>query len=141
MLRLTPWASLLIVVLVAVLVRRVPPNAHLRGPVVAFGRGFLHGPWMPLLLGAATGAATLWVWGSLTQTAVVHDESAYLLQAQIFAKGRFTVPSPPIASFFQQLYVNNRYGYAAALAFILFTVILALTLLQNYVAGRRVVYE
>jgi multiple sugar transport system permease protein len=42
---------------------------------------------------------------------------------------------------FQQLYAFNRYGYAAALAFILFTVILALTLLQNYVAGRRVVYE
>jgi len=42
---------------------------------------------------------------------------------------------------FQQLYNFNRYGYAAALAFILFTVILALTLLQNYVAGRRVVYE
>jgi len=42
---------------------------------------------------------------------------------------------------FQQLYANNRYGYAAALAFILFTVILVLTLLQNYFAGRRVVYE
>lgn len=42
---------------------------------------------------------------------------------------------------FQQLYNFNRYGYAAALSFILFTVILALTLMQNYVAGRRVVYE
>ncbi|MCC7367690.1 MAG: sugar ABC transporter permease [Chloroflexi bacterium] len=42
---------------------------------------------------------------------------------------------------FQQLYAFNRYGYAAALSFILFTVILALTLTQNYVAGRRVVYE
>jgi multiple sugar transport system permease protein len=42
---------------------------------------------------------------------------------------------------FEQLYQFNRYGYAAALAFILFTVILALTLAQNYFAGRRVVYE
>jgi multiple sugar transport system permease protein len=42
---------------------------------------------------------------------------------------------------FEQLYTQNRYGYAAALAFILFTVILALTLAQNYDAGRRVVYE
>jgi multiple sugar transport system permease protein len=42
---------------------------------------------------------------------------------------------------FEQLYTQNRYGYAAALAFILFTVILALTLAQNYFAGRRVVYE
>lgn len=42
---------------------------------------------------------------------------------------------------FQQLYANNRYGYSAALSFILFTVILTLTLLQNHFAGRRVVYE
>ena len=106
MLRLTPWASFLIVVLVAVLVRRVPPNTHLRGRTVAYARLFIHGPWMPLLLGLATGAATWWVWGSLTQTPVVHDESAYLLQAQLFASGRFTVPTPPMARFFEQLYVN-----------------------------------
>jgi multiple sugar transport system permease protein len=42
---------------------------------------------------------------------------------------------------FQQLYQANRYGYAAALAFILFAVILLLTLVQNQVAGRRVVYD
>jgi multiple sugar transport system permease protein len=42
---------------------------------------------------------------------------------------------------FQQLYQANRNGYAAALAFILFAVILLLTLVQNQLAGRRVVYE
>jgi multiple sugar transport system permease protein len=42
---------------------------------------------------------------------------------------------------FQQLYQANRYGYAAALAFILFAVILLLTLVQNQIAGRRVVYD
>lgn len=42
---------------------------------------------------------------------------------------------------FQQLYQHNRYGYSAALAFILFSVILILTLLQNRYAGRRVVYQ
>ncbi len=42
---------------------------------------------------------------------------------------------------FQQLYQNNRYGYSAALAFILFAVILVLTVIQNRLAGRRVVYE
>jgi ABC-type sugar transport system permease subunit len=42
---------------------------------------------------------------------------------------------------FQQLYQANRYGYAAALAFILFSVILLLTLVQNQLAGRRVVYD
>jgi multiple sugar transport system permease protein len=42
---------------------------------------------------------------------------------------------------FQQLYQNNRYGYSAALAFILFAVILLLTVIQNRLAGRRVVYD
>jgi ABC-type sugar transport system permease subunit len=41
---------------------------------------------------------------------------------------------------FQQLYQANRYGYSAALSFILFAVILLLTLIQNVLAGRRVVY-
>jgi multiple sugar transport system permease protein len=42
---------------------------------------------------------------------------------------------------FKQLYQFNRYGYSAALAFILFAVILLLTLIQNRLAGRRVVYD
>jgi multiple sugar transport system permease protein len=42
---------------------------------------------------------------------------------------------------FQTLYQANRYGYSAALAFILFSVILILTLVQNRIAGRRVVYD
>ena len=106
MLGLTPWASLLIVVLMAVLVRQVPPTVHMRGRVVAFARAFVHGPWLPLLIGVATSLATWWVWGSLSRSAVVHDESAYLLQAKLFAQGRFTAPSPPLPRFFEQLYVN-----------------------------------
>lgn len=42
---------------------------------------------------------------------------------------------------FQQLYQANHYGYSAALAFILFAVILLLTVVQNRFAGRRVVYD
>jgi multiple sugar transport system permease protein len=42
---------------------------------------------------------------------------------------------------FRQLFEFNRYGYSAALSFILFFVILALTLIQNRVAGQRVVYD
>jgi ABC-type sugar transport system permease subunit len=42
---------------------------------------------------------------------------------------------------FQQLYQANRYGPAAALSFVLFAVILLLTLFQNRLVGRRVVYE
>jgi multiple sugar transport system permease protein len=42
---------------------------------------------------------------------------------------------------FQQLYQFNRYGYSAALSFILFIVILGLTIAQNRIAGSRVVYD
>jgi len=41
---------------------------------------------------------------------------------------------------FNQLYSLNRYGYSAALSFLLFFVILVLTVLQNRFVGRRVVY-
>lgn len=38
------------------------------------------------------------------------------------------------------LKVDNRYGYAATLAFVLFAVVLVLTLINNNVQGRRVFY-
>lgn len=42
---------------------------------------------------------------------------------------------------FNQLVQFNRYGYSAALSFIIFVIILLLTIFQNQVAGKRVVYE
>ncbi len=41
---------------------------------------------------------------------------------------------------FQQMYQYNRYGYSAALSFILFSVILVITILQNRFTSRSVVY-
>lgn len=44
---------------------------------------------------AVCSAAVVWlVWGSLRQVGVNHDELAYVLQAQIFAAGRWVAPSP-----------------------------------------------
>ncbi len=107
MLNLTPWVSLAAVLVVALILRQVPRDVRLKGSAVAYARWFAHSPWVPLLLAVATGAATWWVWGeSFARTSVVHDESAYLLQAQLFAKGRFTAPTPPLYHFFEQLYVN-----------------------------------
>jgi len=42
---------------------------------------------------------------------------------------------------FSQMFEYQRYGYSAALSFILFTVILFITIIQNRVAGSRVVYD
>jgi len=106
MLNLTPWFSLAVVLIVAMLVRLVPRSVRLRGRVVAVARAFAHGPGLPVLIALASGVATYWVWGSLNRSSVVHDESAYLLQARLFADGRFTAPTPPLYHFFEQLYVN-----------------------------------
>jgi multiple sugar transport system permease protein len=42
---------------------------------------------------------------------------------------------------FKQLFQMNRYGYSAALSFILFFIIMILTVIQNRYAGSRVVYN
>ena len=107
MLGLSPWLSLLIVLVVALLARLLPePRRNRR--IAAKTLELLDNPWVPVVVGLLTGAATWYVWGSLTRTAVVHDESAYLLQAELFARLRFTAPTPPLPQFFEQLYVNLR---------------------------------
>ena len=42
----------------------------------------------PAALGALSALAAWWAWGSLRAPPVFHDETAYLLQARIFAHGR-----------------------------------------------------
>lgn len=42
---------------------------------------------------------------------------------------------------FKELTINSRYAYSAALSFIVFLIILLLTIIQNQVAGKRVVYD
>ena len=44
-------------------------------------------------------------WGGLSQVAIVHDEASYLLQAETFARARWSVPSPPQSEFFEQFHV------------------------------------
>lgn len=46
-----------------------------------------------------------YAWGSLNPIPVVHDELAYVLQAQIFARGKWALPSPPMPMFWQQPHV------------------------------------
>ena len=107
MLGLSPWLSLLLVLVVALIARQVPePRRSKR--VAAKVLALLDARWTPVVLGALTGVATWYVWGALTRTPVVHDESAYLLQAELFARLRFTAPTPPLPQFFEQLYVNLR---------------------------------
>jgi hypothetical protein len=67
--------------------------------------GWLRSGWAPLAAGAVTAALIGFVWRSFAEPGVVHDERAYLLQAEIFARGQWTAPSPPIPAFFEQMHV------------------------------------
>lgn len=59
----------------------------------------------PVVLGALTALLSVWMWGSLSAPAVIHDESAYLLQARIFASGHLSAPPPALPEFFEQYHV------------------------------------
>lgn len=59
----------------------------------------------PAVLGVLTALAVLGVWGSFHAQPIFHDESAYLLQAEIFAKGQWTLPARPLPEFFEQMHV------------------------------------
>jgi len=61
--------------------------------------------WAPGAAGLITFVIVWIVWGSLDEPGISHDERAYLLQAQIFAKGWLKGPSPPVPAFFEQVHV------------------------------------
>jgi hypothetical protein len=66
-----------------------------------------------LLVFLATLGAVYLSAGSWAPTPVLHDEAAYLFQAQTFANGRLASPSPPLPSFFVQLHVLVEPSYSA----------------------------
>jgi hypothetical protein len=79
-------------------------------------RGFAGGAWLdafdgrlrrfgPLVAALITMVTVWYAWGDVRPIAKVHDEQSYVLQAQIFASGRWTAPSPPIPEFFEQPHV------------------------------------
>jgi dolichyl-phosphate-mannose-protein mannosyltransferase len=61
--------------------------------------------WLPVVLGLTTALVYWWVWGALRPMPAFHDESAYLLQARIFAGGHWTAPGRPLPEFFEQFHV------------------------------------
>ena len=60
----------------------------------------------PLVAGIVSALVVWYVWDAITPIAKVHDENSYLLQAELFARGRWTAPSPPIPEFFEQPHVQ-----------------------------------
>ncbi len=89
----------LTLIAVALLARRFAP-----APLDAVTR-VLSGRWVPLAFGLLAGAMVWWIWGGLSQPPLYQDERAYVLQAQLFAMGRWTGPGRPMPEFFEQAHV------------------------------------
>lgn len=109
MLGWNPWSAAGVVVLVALLARLLVPlriggESALARLGDAVGRA-LASRWAPAVFGVLTALAGWYVWGSLSQTSVIHDESAYLLQARLFTHLHWTGPARPLPAFFEQMYV------------------------------------
>ena len=60
----------------------------------------------PVVAGVVSALIVWYVWDALAPIAKVHDETSYLLQAELFARGRWTAASPPIPEFFEQPHVQ-----------------------------------
>lgn len=58
-----------------------------------------------LVAGIVTALVTFASWRSQDIGSVYYDEAAYLLQAELFAEGRWSDPSPPVPEFFEQYHV------------------------------------
>lgn len=94
---------LLAIVLVAVLLAWLE-RGRTDGAARAI-EGVLARRWTPVVVGLVWAAVVWWSWGAVHPRAVLHDEIAYVLQARLFAEGRWTAPAPPMADFFAQPHV------------------------------------
>jgi hypothetical protein len=61
--------------------------------------------WMPVACGLISALVMGWIWSGSHFIANIADESAYVLQAQIFSKGAWTLPGRALPEFFEQMHV------------------------------------
>jgi dolichyl-phosphate-mannose-protein mannosyltransferase len=107
MLGLSPWISFAAVVIAALLAWLLGRRESVRttaAPARAV-RDVLGHRWAPIVVGGLTTAVVWIAWGGLARVPVVHDEAAYVLQAQLFARGSWVGRAPVLPEFFEQLYL------------------------------------
>lgn len=61
--------------------------------------------WIPPVCGLISAVIMAWLWSGSHFIPNVADESAYVLQAEIFAKGAWTQAARPLPEFFEQMHV------------------------------------
>jgi hypothetical protein len=97
---LVPLLSLLVVVVCALLAKQS------RGADIEAIKRVAEMRYAPLALGAVNASLVWWMFGfELSPIPQIQDEAAYLLQAGIFARGRWTEVARPLPEFFAQMHV------------------------------------
>ncbi|MEO8579977.1 MAG: hypothetical protein ABI469_07000, partial [Gemmatimonadales bacterium] len=80
-----------------------------KDPMVLRAAGFadavLTSRWLPAACGLISALIMAWVWSGSHFIPNVADESAYVLQAEIFAKGAWAQAARPLPEFFEQMHV------------------------------------
>ncbi|MDT4947024.1 MAG: hypothetical protein QOH14_3757, partial [Pseudonocardiales bacterium] len=61
--------------------------------------------WLPPVCGLISALVMAWVWSGAHFIPNVADESAYVLQAKIFARGAWSLAARPLPEFFEQMHV------------------------------------
>lgn len=99
--RIPAWAVLILLLLLTPFIARWSRG----GLYFARGQALLDGVLAPWILGLACALTIGYVWGGLDPAPVYHDEAAYVLQAQLFAKGLAAGAPAQLPQFFEQFHV------------------------------------
>jgi hypothetical protein len=83
----------------------IPLLLWLRPPTLGAVERLIRSRWTPAVLGVVSSCAMAFVWVTLRHPPIMQDEAAYLLQAHLFAAGRWADPAPPVPIFFEQPHV------------------------------------
>jgi hypothetical protein len=70
-----------------------------------FADAVLASRWLPPVCGLISALLMAWVWSGSHFIANIADESAYVLQAEIFARGAWSLAARPLPEFFEQMHV------------------------------------
>ena len=70
-----------------------------------FADAVLASRWLPPVCGLISALLMAWVWSGTQFIPNIADESAYLLQAEIFAKGAWSLAARPLPEFFEQMHI------------------------------------
>jgi hypothetical protein len=70
-----------------------------------FADATLASRWLPAVCGLISALLMAWVWSGSHFIPNIADESAYVLQAEIFAMGKWSLAARPLPEFFEQMHV------------------------------------